>query len=115
MTESDQLGADQPSHDWLLAEFEFLREGMRQDQRERLAFLGFALAASSTVLGLLRACRASRGCGASIRLHQSRQSTSKCPIGSSKPFTVMGPASENRMPLPRQRSCTPAETTMQSG
>ena len=53
MTESDQLGADHPPHDWLLAEFEFLREGMRQDQRERLAFLGFALAASSTVLGLL--------------------------------------------------------------
>lgn len=53
MSERDQLGADQPSHDWVLAEFEFLREGMRQDQRERLVFLGFALAASSTVLGLI--------------------------------------------------------------
>ena len=37
----------------LLAEFEFIREGMRQDQRERLAFLGFALAASRAILGLL--------------------------------------------------------------
>lgn len=46
---------------------------------------------------------------------QSRQSTSKCPIGSSKPFTAMGPLEEKRMPLPRQRSCTPAETMMQSG
>ncbi len=36
-----------------LAEFEFIREGMRQDQRERQVFLGFALAASGTVLGLL--------------------------------------------------------------
>jgi hypothetical protein len=53
MTASDQSGTDQPSRDWLLAEFEFLREGMRQDQRERLAFVGFALAASSAVLGLL--------------------------------------------------------------
>jgi len=36
-----------------LAEFDFLREGLRQDQRERHIFLGFALAASGTVLGLL--------------------------------------------------------------
>jgi hypothetical protein len=36
-----------------LAEFDFIREGMRQDQRERQAFLGFALAASGLVLGLL--------------------------------------------------------------
>lgn len=42
----------QPS-DELLAEFEFVREGMRQDQRERLVFLGFVLAASSAILGLL--------------------------------------------------------------
>jgi hypothetical protein len=39
--------------DGLLAEFEFIREGLRQDQRERQVFLGFALAASGTVLGLL--------------------------------------------------------------
>jgi hypothetical protein len=37
----------------LLAEFDFIREGMRQDQRERLAFLGFVLAATTAVLGLL--------------------------------------------------------------
>jgi hypothetical protein len=36
-----------------LAEFDFIREGMRQDQRERQGFLGFALAASGLVLGLL--------------------------------------------------------------
>jgi hypothetical protein len=36
-----------------LAEYEFVREGIRQDQRERLAFLGFALAASGLILGLL--------------------------------------------------------------
>jgi hypothetical protein len=36
-----------------LAEFEFIREGLRQDQRERQAFLGFALAAGGIVLGLL--------------------------------------------------------------
>jgi len=36
-----------------LAEFDFIREGMRQDQRERQAFLGFALAASGLILGLL--------------------------------------------------------------
>lgn len=47
--------------------------------------------------------------------HQSRHRTSKCPIGSSKPFTAMVPPSKNRMPLPRQRSCTPEETTMPSG
>ncbi|HWF33163.1 MAG TPA: hypothetical protein VG188_11455 [Solirubrobacteraceae bacterium] len=49
-----EIGADQmaPSA-FLLADFEFLREGLRQDQRERLVFLGFALAASSAVLGLL--------------------------------------------------------------
>jgi hypothetical protein len=39
--------------DRLLAEFEFIREGLRQDQRERQVFLGLALAASGTVLGLL--------------------------------------------------------------
>jgi hypothetical protein len=39
--------------DGLLAEFDFIREGMRQDQRERLVFLGFALASSGAVLGLL--------------------------------------------------------------
>src|ERR1700685_239704 len=39
--------------DGLLAEFDFIREGLRQDQRERQVFLGFALAASGTVLGLL--------------------------------------------------------------
>src|SRR4051794_14623153 len=42
-----------PTLDEYLAEFEFIREGMRQDQRERLAFLGFALAAGGAVLGLL--------------------------------------------------------------
>jgi hypothetical protein len=36
-----------------LAEFDFIREGMRQDQRERQAFLGFSLAASGVILGLL--------------------------------------------------------------
>jgi hypothetical protein len=36
-----------------LAEFDFIREGMRQDQRERQGFLGFALAASGLILGLL--------------------------------------------------------------
>lgn len=36
-----------------LAEYEFVREGVRQDQRERLAFLGFALAAGGLILGLL--------------------------------------------------------------
>lgn len=36
-----------------LAEYEFVREGVRQDQRERLAFLGFALAACGLILGLL--------------------------------------------------------------
>ena len=36
-----------------LAEFEFIREGMRQDQRERQGFLGFSLAASGLILGLL--------------------------------------------------------------
>jgi hypothetical protein len=39
--------------DGLLAEFDFIREGLRQDQRERQVFLGFALAASGAVLGLL--------------------------------------------------------------
>ncbi len=36
-----------------LAEYEFIREGMRQDQRERQGFLGFTLAASGLILGLL--------------------------------------------------------------
>ena len=49
-----------------LAEFDFIREGMRQDQRERHGFLGFALAASGVVLGLLirsdPALSASRTC-----------------------------------------------------
>lgn len=36
-----------------LAEYEFAREGIRQDQRQRMAFLGFALAASGLILGLL--------------------------------------------------------------
>jgi hypothetical protein len=36
-----------------LAEYDFIREGMRQDQRERQGFLGFALAASGLILGLL--------------------------------------------------------------
>jgi len=36
-----------------LAEFEFIREGLRQDQRERQVFLGFALTAGGVVLGLL--------------------------------------------------------------
>jgi hypothetical protein len=36
-----------------LAEYDFIREGMRQDQRERQGFLGFTLAASGLVLGLL--------------------------------------------------------------
>jgi membrane protein YdbS with pleckstrin-like domain len=36
-----------------LAEFNFLHEGLRQDQRDRRVFLGFALAANAAVLGLL--------------------------------------------------------------
>lgn len=36
-----------------LAEFDFIREGMRQDQRERHGFLAFALAGSGLILGLL--------------------------------------------------------------
>jgi hypothetical protein len=36
-----------------LAEYDFIREGMRHDQRERHGFLGFALAASGLILGLL--------------------------------------------------------------
>lgn len=36
-----------------IAEYEFIREGMRQDQRERQAFLGFSLAAGGLILGLL--------------------------------------------------------------
>jgi len=36
-----------------LAEFDFVRERMRQDQRERQGFLGFTLAAAGLVLGLL--------------------------------------------------------------
>jgi hypothetical protein len=36
-----------------LADFEFVREGLRQDQRERHGFLAFALAACGTILGLL--------------------------------------------------------------
>jgi hypothetical protein len=36
-----------------LAEFQFIHEGMRQDQRERHGFLGFTLAANGLVLGLL--------------------------------------------------------------
>jgi hypothetical protein len=36
-----------------LAEFEFIREGMRQDQRERHGFLGFTLATNGLVLGLV--------------------------------------------------------------
>jgi len=47
----DRLEEPDPAR--LIAEYEFVREGMRQDQRERLAFLGFALAAAGTVLGLL--------------------------------------------------------------
>jgi hypothetical protein len=43
-----------------LAEFDFIREGMRQDQRERQGFLGFALAASGLVLGLLMRSTPSR-------------------------------------------------------
>jgi hypothetical protein len=39
--------------DGYLEEFRFLHEGMRQDQRERHQFLGFALAASGLVLGLV--------------------------------------------------------------
>jgi hypothetical protein len=71
----DGLGADigtpSDASASLLAEFEFLREGMRQDQRERLAFLGFALAASSAVLGLLA--------------HQSSH-----PIGSGQALILVG-------------------------
>jgi hypothetical protein len=37
----------------LLAEFAFITDGIRQDQRERLAILGFTLAANSAILGLL--------------------------------------------------------------
>ncbi len=36
-----------------LAEYEFIREGLRQDQRERQVFLGLALAAGAVVLGLV--------------------------------------------------------------
>ena len=39
--------------DGYLAEFDFIHDGMRQDQRERHGFLGFTLAASGLVLGLL--------------------------------------------------------------
>src|SRR4051794_8767068 len=35
------------------AEWEFIREGMRQDQRERHGFLAFTLAANGVILGLL--------------------------------------------------------------
>jgi hypothetical protein len=42
-----------PKPDGYLAEFDFIHEGMRQDQRERHGFLGFTLAASGLVLGLL--------------------------------------------------------------
>lgn len=48
--------SDTPSKEHLaayLAEFEFIREGLRQDQRERQVFLGFALTAGGIVLGLL--------------------------------------------------------------
>lgn len=34
-------------------EYDFIREGMRQDQRERHGFLGFTLAAHGLILGLL--------------------------------------------------------------
>jgi len=49
----DTAKHDRPRGEYLLAEFAFITGGMRQDQRERLAVLGFALAASSAVLGLL--------------------------------------------------------------
>lgn len=49
----DTAKRDRPRGEYLLAEFAFITDGMRQDQRERLAVLGFALAASSAVLGLL--------------------------------------------------------------
>lgn len=44
---------DQTLREGYRLEFEFVREGMRQDQRERQTFLGFALAANGAVLGLL--------------------------------------------------------------
>jgi hypothetical protein len=50
MPQDDQI---QLSDDWRHAEFDFVREGLRQDQRERLAFMGFALAASGALLGIL--------------------------------------------------------------
>lgn len=49
-----------------LAEYEFVREGIRQDQRQRLAFLGFALAACGVILGLL------------MRSPQGRSATQVC-------------------------------------
>jgi len=50
------MSQDSPVDDQIagyLKEFDFIREGMRQDQRERQGFLGFALAASGLILGLL--------------------------------------------------------------
>ncbi len=49
----DTAKRDHLRGEYLLAEFAFITDGMRQDQRERVAVLGFALAASSAVLGLL--------------------------------------------------------------
>jgi hypothetical protein len=51
----DGAVSDSPNEpiDGYLAEFEFMHQGMRQDQRERHGFLGFTLAASGLVLGLL--------------------------------------------------------------
>lgn len=48
-----ERGHEQESAAAYLAEYDFIREGMRQDQRERQGFLGFALAASGLILGLL--------------------------------------------------------------
>jgi hypothetical protein len=46
-----------------LAEFDFIREGMRQDQRERHGFLAFALAGSGLILGLLMRSSPARTAG----------------------------------------------------
>jgi hypothetical protein len=53
MTSTDQVAPAATSTAAYLAEYEFIREGMRQDQRERHGFLGFALAASGLILGLI--------------------------------------------------------------
>lgn len=55
-TQATMSSTGSPSSDPVagyLAEFDFVREGMRRHQAERHGFLGFALAANGLVLGLL--------------------------------------------------------------